>query len=85
MPARCSGFVNWRPPESLSSKFEWDGDKARKNAIKHGVNFVEAATVFYDVLAITISDPAHSEDEPRFVTIGQSLGGRVLVVVHTGR
>jgi len=38
--------------------------------------------VFGDALAITVSDPDHSIDEERFITIGQSSSGRLLVVCH---
>ena len=65
--------------------FEWDPRKARGNVAKHGVTFDEASTVFQDVLSATIGDPLHSEDEERFVLIGHSHRGRLLVVVHTER
>ena len=64
--------------------FEWDGDKAQTNLAKHGVSFEEAATVFGDTLSATIPDPQPA-DEDRFVTIGRSAAGRLLVVVHTDR
>jgi uncharacterized DUF497 family protein len=64
---------------------EWDGEKAWANFNMHGVAFTEAATVFGDPLSLTIADPLHSTDEERFVTIGQSTDGRLLVVVHTER
>ena len=65
--------------------FEWDGKKARSNAKKHGVSFAEASTIFGDALSMTISDPTHSQAEERFVTIGSSYRGKLLVVVHTER
>ena len=65
--------------------FEWDPKKARRNLNTHGVSFDEASTVFNDPLSLTIDDPLHSEDEERFVLLGQSLKGRLLVVVHTER
>jgi hypothetical protein len=64
-------------------KFGWDKRKARQNLSKHRVSFTEASTVFADTLSITISDPDHSEDEERWVTIGLSNRQRLLVVVHT--
>jgi len=64
---------------------EWDSNKARKNRHKHGVAFEEAATVFTDPLSSTIPDPLHSDDEDRFIIIGQSIQRRLLVVVHTDR
>ena len=65
--------------------FEWDTKKARLNIEKHGISFDEASTAFRDPLSQTIDDPLHSDDEGRFVLIGRSLQGRLLVVVHTER
>ena len=65
--------------------FEWDPEKALRNIKVHGVSFDEASTAFRDPLSRTIDDPLHSEDEERFVLIGQSARGRLLVVVHTER
>ena len=65
--------------------FEWDQRKAASNRRKHGVDFEEASTAFGDPLSITIPDPGHSQDEDRFVLIGESFRGRLLVVVHTER
>ncbi len=65
--------------------FEWDENKARSNAAKHGVSFEEAATVFGDPFSLTIPDPAHSQTEHRFIVIGKSHSGKLLVVVHTER
>ena len=65
--------------------FEWDPSKAERNKRIHGVSFDEACTTFGDPLSKTIGDPFHSEDEQRFVLIGQSVGRRVLVVVHSER
>ncbi len=66
-------------------EFEWDDAKASSNHRKHGVTFGEAATVFHDPLAVTYDDPDHSDDEDRFLTIGRSAAGRVLIVSHTDR
>jgi uncharacterized DUF497 family protein len=65
--------------------FEWDPDKARANAEKHGVTFDEASTAFADALSVTIPDPLHSDEEDRFVLMGRSHRNRLLVVVHTDR
>jgi uncharacterized DUF497 family protein len=62
---------------------EWDADKARANAAKHGVTFEEAATVFGDPLELTILDPTHSVGENRYVSVGTSATGRLLVVGYT--
>jgi len=65
--------------------FEWDIDKEKKNIRKHHVAFNEAATVLKDIMGITIYDPDHSDDEDRFITIGASVTGRLLMVSHTDR
>ena len=65
--------------------FEWDPGKAAANERKHGVTFDEASTVFGDPFARTRPDPLHSLDEERWVTLGQSDHGRLLVVVYTDR
>lgn len=69
----------------MGTTFEWDESKAILNEQKHGVSFEEAATVFADPLSLTIVDDAHSDREDRFVDIGESSSGRLLVVVYTER
>ena len=64
-------------------QFAWDEKKAAANLAKHGVSFEEAATVFGDPLSDTFDDPDHSAGERRFVIIGMSEQGRVLIVAHT--
>jgi uncharacterized DUF497 family protein len=64
-------------------RFEWDEDKAARNLAKHGVSFEEAATVFGDMLSDTFDDPDHSIEERRFVIVGLSEKGRILIVAHT--
>ena len=66
-------------------KFEWDSAKARRNLVKHAVGFEEAATVFGDLRAISIPDAVHFLTEERFITIGASEHGQILVVVGTER
>jgi uncharacterized protein len=63
--------------------FEWDPRKADINLRKHGVSFEEPATVFRDYLSVTVMDPDHSQLEDRFLTIGTSASGRMLIVAHT--
>ena len=65
--------------------FEWDPSKAKKNIKFHGVSFDEASTSFKDTLSLTVYDPLHSENEDRFILIGNSHTNRLLVVVHTER
>lgn len=66
-------------------QFEWDPGKAARNLAKHGVSFDEGSTVFGDPLAGTIPDPRHSVEEHRFITIGRSAEGSLIVVVHVER
>ena len=66
-------------------EFEWDAGKAASNLSKHGVSFAEAMTVLSDALEVTISDPVHSDAELRFVSMGLSEVGRLLVVAYTER
>jgi len=65
--------------------FEWDKNKASVNKRKHGVTFEEASTVFADPLAITIYDLVHSDEEDRYIILGQSQRQRLLVVAFTDR
>ena len=64
---------------------EWDQEKAASNLEKHGVSFEEAATVFSDPLYIDFYDPDHSVGEHRYLIMGQSTAGRLLIVSYTER
>ena len=64
---------------------EWDEGKADRNLIKHGVSFDEAKTVFNDPLYVDFYDPNHSEDEERYLIVGESNRGRLLIVSYTER
>ena len=66
-------------------RFEWDAAKAAASLLKHGLGFDEATTVFGDALSVSGRDLEHSVGETRFVTLGLSNQGRVLVVCHTDR
>ena len=65
--------------------FEWDEAKAAANLVKHGVSFDEAKTVFTDPLFVDFYDPEHSVEEHRYITIGESKQGRLLIVAYTQR
>lgn len=67
----------------VNYNFEWNPGKARENQHKHGVAFDEAATVFRDSNALSIFDSDHSESEERWITMGLSEKGRLLIVIHT--
>jgi uncharacterized protein len=64
-------------------RFAWDEKKAAANLDKHGVSFGEAVMVFGDPLSDTFDDPDHSIEERRFLIIGMSGRGRMLIVAHT--
>lgn len=66
-------------------KYEWDENKAIKNLTKHGVSFVEAKTIFDDPLYVDFYDLDHSEDEERYLIVGESNRGRLLIVSYTER
>ena len=78
---RRRGAYGW----GVSERVEWDPSKAASNLANHGISFEEAATVFFDPLALTIPDPEHSFEEDRFITMGVSADDQLLVVVHTDR
>jgi hypothetical protein len=66
-------------------QFEWDASKAERNLSKHGVSFEEAKTVFDDPLYVDFYDPDHSKDEERYLIVGESDRGRLLIVSYTER
>ena len=65
-------------------RFEWDPPKAEANLRAHGVSFAEAATALQDDFALTREDPDEAE-ELRFVTLGLSDSGNLIVAVYTYR
>ena len=65
--------------------FEWDEEKARANLEKHDVSFEEAQTVFDDPLYVDFHDPEHSYEEHRYIILGESRQGRLLLVSYTER
>jgi uncharacterized DUF497 family protein len=66
-------------------EFEWDQEKAAANLASHKVSFDEAKTVFDDPLYVDFYDPDHSLDEHRFLIVGESRQGRLLIVSYTER
>lgn len=65
--------------------FEWSGDKARTNWLKHKVSFEEAKTVFDDPFYVDFYDPNHSDDEAHYLIVGKSNQSRLLIVSYTER
>ncbi len=66
-------------------QFEWDPEKAKTNLKKHDIDFEETSTIFDDPQFITFLDEEHSIDEERYITIGLSKKGRLLMAAHTER
>ena len=67
----------------MAVRFDWDPFKAKSNLRKHGVSFTEASTVLLDPLSKTVLDYDHSLEEDRFITVGISVGQRLLIVSYT--
>ncbi len=63
--------------------FSWDPNKARENCRKHGVSFEHASTVFRDPRAASLYDDDHSDFEDRWMTLGLSSVGGIILVHHT--
>ncbi|BAU14470.1 hypothetical protein LEP3755_50170 [Leptolyngbya sp. NIES-3755] len=66
-------------------RFEWNDNKAASNLSKHKVSFEEAKSVFANPLYVDFYDPDHSENEERFLIVGESNCGRLLIVSYTER
>ena len=60
--------------------FEYDPEKNRKNIEKHGISFKSAARVFFDYDRIELYDEAHSGEEDRYDTIGDTSAGNLTVI-----
>jgi uncharacterized protein len=70
---------------SSAVRFEWNEDKPARNLKMHGIDFRESEEVFDDPLALLRSDPDHSRMEQRFIIVGRSKSGHVLLTVFTER
>ncbi len=68
---------------NIEYRFEWDPSKAKNNIEKHGISFREACSVFQDPKALSIYDEEHSQQEERWITLGASNNGNILVICHT--
>ena len=64
-------------------ELDWDPIKAASNLAKHRVSFDEAMTLFADPLAISELDDGSRALEERWITVGASRVGRLLLIVHT--
>jgi uncharacterized DUF497 family protein len=70
---------------TIQFNFEWDPAKAKANQKKHSISFEQATSVFRDPRAISVFDEEHAEEEERWVTLGATTQGTVMVVIHTFR
>ena len=69
----------------MQYNFDWDPEKALSNRQKHNISFEESASVFRDPRMLSIYDSEHSQAEDRWITLGLSCSGKLLVVCHTFR
>jgi uncharacterized protein len=61
--------------------------RAKRPAIAGSIGFrsTKRSLFFGDPLAVTLQDPDHSASELRFITVGMSGAGRILLIAHTDR
>ena len=62
--------------------FDWDSNKNSENIEKHGVSFEQAHEVFLDPLHLSVLDERFSYFEERWITMGRTSSGEVIVVAH---
>jgi uncharacterized DUF497 family protein len=65
--------------------FDWDAGNERKSALKHHVSRAEAESVFDHSRVLLREDEKHSQIEPRFHALGETVTGRLLHVTFTTR
>jgi uncharacterized protein len=70
---------------SQTTGFDWDAANSGKSASKHSVSQAEAEQIFLDEQLMLADDVRHSQDEPRYHALGQTVDGRVLHVTFTLR
>lgn len=64
--------------------FIWDRGNETKNAEKHGVKKNECEQIFFDT-PIYFSDIKHSKIEERYISQGETVDGRKLLIIFTIR
>jgi uncharacterized DUF497 family protein len=65
--------------------FDWDAGNARKSVDKHDVSQAEAEQPFFNQPLLLLSDPRHSEKEPRLHALGKTDDSRLLHITFTLR
>ncbi len=63
-------------------RFEWDERKNKTNKKKHGVSFEEASEIFDDPFHLAILDKRFDYFDERWITIGITKKGKVIVAGH---
>jgi uncharacterized DUF497 family protein len=66
-------------------EFTWDLEKYRRNILKHAITFEEAATSWLDPDSLERFDEKHAASEDRWLRLGLSLRGALLVTWSTER
>lgn len=66
----------------MDIKFGWDEKKNAANKKKHGISFEEAAEIFDDPLHVSILDHRFDYFDERWITIGATKDGTVIVIGH---
>ena len=64
--------------------FIWDRGTETKNVERHGVGKIECEQVFFDT-PVFFSDIKHSKIEERYISQGETVGGRRLLIIFTIR
>ena len=70
--------------ERGAPSFDWD-DGNREKCQKHGLSIAEIEHVLAHGETFIVPDVKNFEDEPRFIAVGRSPGGRYAFVVFTPR
>jgi len=70
---------------SAITGFDWDDNTREKNWEKHGVLAGECEEVFFNLPLLLQPDPSHSQKEPRYYVLGQTIAGRRLFIAFTIR
>jgi uncharacterized protein len=70
---------------SAITGFDWDDNNREKNWEKHGVVAGECEEVFFNLPLLLQPDPSHSQKEPRYYVLGQTIAGRRLFIAFTIR
>ena len=65
--------------------FDWDESNRDKNWEKHEVLASECEEVFFNLPLLLQPDPSHSQKEPRYYVLGNTIADRRLFIAFTVR